>query len=379
MVLYAPASTPNIEGKKMKQKEDKGENSLAKNPVLKKGFLVVALVTAILLFAAFVAPLNAVLPPHHQKGSIAVYSSPSGATIGLDGPDGAFVGPTIATPHTFTALEPGLYTITLSLAGFYDWTKTVQVTGGRTTNVHATLTPHYTPKATGTISVDSVPPGATIELITPAGLFVGPTVTTPYTFDNVGTGTSTIKLSLAGYHDWSTNVVVTEGGTSYVKATLIPIHTTGSIYVTTSPSGAYIGLDGQWWGMYRTTPDVIADVAQGHHTLELSLDGYQDKRTSVEVSPGETEYVHVTLIPIQATGAIEVTSDPSGATISLKTPHGVFVGPSVKTPHTFTRVEPGICTVTLSLEGYPDWTTDVTVRPGETEYVHKTFDWLPAP
>jgi len=370
----------DIGGEKMKQKEEKGENILATNPILKKGFLVAALVIAILLVAAFVAPLNAVLPPQYQKGTIAVYSSPSSATIGLDGPDGMFVGPTVTTPHTFTDLEPGIYTITLSLAGFSDWKKTVQVTGGRTIHVHATLTHHYTPKATGSISVDSVPSGATIELVTPAGLFVGPTVTTPYTFNNIGTGTSTIKLSLAGYHDWSTNVRVRTDETSYVKATLAPIHTTGSIYVTTSPSGANIGLDGQWWGMFRITPDVIANVAQGHHTLELSLDGYQDKYTNVEVSPGETEYVHVTLTPIRATGAIKITSEPEGATISLETPHGMFVGPSVKTPHTFTRVEPGTCTVTLALEGYDDWTTDVTVRPGETEYVHKNFkDWLPAP
>jgi hypothetical protein len=341
----------------MKPKEEKEESerkaSLATNPILKKGFLVVALVTAILLVAAFVAPLNAVLPPQYQKGSIAVYSSPSGATSGLESEDGAFV--------------------------FYDWSKTVQVNGGRTTQVHATLTPRYTPKATGSISVDSVPSGATIELVTPGGLFIGLPVTTPHTFDNRGTGTSTIKLSLAGYHDWSTNVQVRADETSYVDATLTPIQTTGSISVSSSPSGANIGLDGQWWGMLRTTPDVIANVAPGHHTLELALDGYRDWSTNVQVTPGETKYVHVTLAPIQATGAIKITSEPEGATISLKTPHGMFVGPSVKTPHTFTRVEPGTCTVTLTLDGYDDWTTDVTVRPGETEYVHKTFDWLTPP
>jgi hypothetical protein len=92
----------------MKQKEEKGESerkaSLATNPILKKGFLVAALVTAILLVAAFVAPLNAVLPPQYQKGSIAVYSAPSGATIGLEGPEGMLVGPTETTPYTFTRL-----------------------------------------------------------------------------------------------------------------------------------------------------------------------------------------------------------------------------------------------------------------------------------
>jgi hypothetical protein len=369
----------DIRGEKMKQKEEKGENILATKPILKKGFLVVALVTAILLVAAFVAPLNAVLPPPYQKGSIAVYSSPSGATIGLDGAEGAFVGPTETTPHTFIDLEPGMYTITLSLDGFYDWSKTVQVTGGRTTQVHATLTPRYTPKATGSISVDSEPSGATIELVTPGGLFIGLPVTTPHTFDNIGTGTSTIKLSLTGYHDWSKNVRVRADETSYVDATLTPIQTTGSISVTSSPAGANIGLDGQWYGMLRTTPDVIANVAPGHHTLELSLDGYQDWSIKVQVTPGETKYVHVTLAPIQATGAIKITSEPEGATISLETPHGMFVGPSVKTPHTFTRVEPGTCTVTLTLDGYPDWTENVTVNAGETTDVHATLDWLAPP
>jgi hypothetical protein len=373
----------DLGGKKMKQKEEKGESerdvSLATKPILKKWVLVVALVTAILLFAAFVAPLNAVLPPQYQKGTIAVYSAPSGATIGLESEDGPFVGPIVTTPHRFTDFEPGRYTITLSLEGFYDWSKTVQVNGGRTTQVHATLTPHYTPKATGSISVDSVPSGATIELVTPAGLFVGPSVTTPYTFNKIGTGTSTITLTLDGYHKWSANVYVSEGATAYVDATLTPMQTTGAISVSSSPSGANIGLDGQWWGMLRTTPDMITNVPQGHHTLELALDGYRDWYSNVLVTPGETKYVHATLTPIQATGAIKITSEPEGATISLETSHGIFVGPSVKTPHTFTRVEPGPCTVTLSLEGYDDWTTDVTVRPGETEYVHKTFDWLPAP
>ena len=63
---------------------------------------IVALVTAILLVAAFVAPLNAVLPPQYQKGTIAVYSSPSGATIGLESEDGAFVGPYVTTSVSTT-------------------------------------------------------------------------------------------------------------------------------------------------------------------------------------------------------------------------------------------------------------------------------------
>jgi hypothetical protein len=369
--------------KKMKTKEEKEESTTkvpsAKSSILKKGFFAAALVTAILLVAALVVPLNAVLPPPYLKGTIAVYSAPEGATISLETPDGAIVGPTVTTPRTFTEITPGTCTVTLSLDGFYDWSKSVQVNGGRTTQVHATLTPIYTPKATGAISVSSEPSGATIELITPAGLFVGTSEITPYTFNKIGTGTSTVTLTLDGYHKWSANVYVREGATAYVDATLTPIQTTGSIHVTSSPSGANIGLDGQWYGMLRTTPDIITNIPQGHHTLELALDGYRDWYTNVQVIAGETKYVHATLTPIQATGAIKITSEPEGATISLETPHGMFVGPSVITPHTYQRVEPGTCTVTLTLDGYPDWTENVTVNAGETTVVHATLDWLTPP
>jgi hypothetical protein len=56
-------------------------------------------------------------------------------------------------------------------------------------------------------------------------MFVGPTVKTPYTFANVPVGTSTITLSLNGYLDWSTNVQVMAGETTYVHATLSPTPT----------------------------------------------------------------------------------------------------------------------------------------------------------
>jgi parallel beta-helix repeat protein len=87
------------------------------------------------------------------------------------------------------------------------------------------------PDSAGAISVKSSPSGATIEL---EG-FVGPTITTPHTFANVPAGTHTIKLTLEGYHDWSTKVYVMAGETSYVDAILTPIQTAGPISVASSP------------------------------------------------------------------------------------------------------------------------------------------------
>jgi hypothetical protein len=81
--------------------------------------------------------------------------------------------------------------------------------------------------STGSISVTSTPSGATIDL---EG-FVGPIVTTPYTFTNVPAGTHTINLTLTGHYDWTTTVQVTAGETAYVDATLTPIPTTGDIRI----------------------------------------------------------------------------------------------------------------------------------------------------
>jgi parallel beta-helix repeat protein len=84
--------------------------------------------------------------------------------------------------------------------------------------------------SSGAISVTSSPSGAIIEL----DCFVGPTITTPYTFTNVPAGTHTIKLSLEGYPDWSTSVHVIAGTTSSVHATLTPM--AGQTSTTPQPS-----------------------------------------------------------------------------------------------------------------------------------------------
>jgi parallel beta-helix repeat protein len=64
-------------------------------------------------------------------------------------------------------------------------------------------------------------------------------------------------------------------------------------------------------------------------------------------------------------GAISVSSSPSGAAIHLEG----FVGPTITTPYTITNVPVGMSTITLSLDGYQDWSTSVYVIAGKTSYV----------
>ncbi|MEA1998489.1 MAG: PEGA domain-containing protein, partial [Euryarchaeota archaeon] len=230
-------------------------------------------------------PVHATLtpiPPPPTTGAISVQSSPSGATVILEG----FVGPHITTPHTFPTVSPGHHKLELSLDGYYDWKTNVDVEAGHTAYVYKTLTPIPT---TGTITVFSSPPGADIYV---DNKYVGRTIDT---ITNVLPGPRTVKLCLAGYLDWSTTVLVTVGETTPVHATLTPIPTTGAISVKSEPPGANIGLDGV--PINALTPYTINNVVAGTHTLVLALKGYLDWSANVQVVPGKTAEVDAPLIP----------------------------------------------------------------------------------
>jgi uncharacterized protein YdeI (BOF family) len=317
-----------------------------------------------------------VLPPQYQKGSISVTSEPSGARVYLEG----FVGPTFTTPHTFDKVSVGYSTITVSHEGYYDWSDTVQVHVDQTTYVDAQLKPKHkptpTPKATGAIAVASRPSGASICLDCQCW---GMLRKTPDTIYDVEPGRHTVELSLVGYEKWSKEVRVTADRTTPVHATLTQVPPTpsskGAIRIDSTPSHATIELDGETpVGPISATPATIPDLDPGYHTIKLSHEGYHDwGPKEVTVTADKTKHVHATLTPIQTTGTISVHSSPSGATIHLEG----FVGPTVTTPYTFTKVSPGHHKLELSLVGYYDWSTDAKVTAGHNTPIYHTLTPIP--
>lgn len=81
-----------------------------------------------------------------SSGSIAVNSSPTHARVIIDG--------TLAgeTPSTLTEIVPGPHTVTLEMEGFLPYSRTVNVTAGKTTTVNAVLS-YVTPTPTPTKTV----------------------------------------------------------------------------------------------------------------------------------------------------------------------------------------------------------------------------------
>ncbi len=129
---------------------------------------------------------------------------------------------------------------------------------------------------------------------------------TPATLANVPAGSHSVRLTLAGYQDWTDTVRVSAGQTTTVSANLQATpEPTGSISVTSTPPGAAIWLDNL--DQERLTPAVLEDVPVGPHTLHLVLVGYAPLEDTVEVVPGQQTDVSYQLAnsPPQAAVAVD--------------------------------------------------------------------------
>lgn len=141
------------------------------------------------------------------------------------------------------------------------------------------------PQAPGSIAVASTPEGAAIRL---DGAATG--TNTPDTLTGVLAGTHEIRLSLAGYEDWTGNVSVSTGRMAYVNAVIAG--SVGSISVQTTPPGAFISINGTDTGL--RTPAIVSNVAIGR--VLLTLQGTDcDWSGSVTVVRNQTTAVAITL------------------------------------------------------------------------------------
>jgi hypothetical protein len=274
-----------------------------------------------------------------STGTISVNSTPSGATIVLDGTTRG------TTPANLTGISVGSHTLVLKKNGYSDYSTSVTVSPGKTVSVSATLT-----VSTGTISANSTPSGAIIVL---DGITKG---ITPASLTGISVGSHTLVLEKNGYNDYSTSVTVSPGKTASVSATLTV--STGTISVNSTPPGATIVLDGATRG---PTPANLTGISVGSHTLVLKKNGYNDYSTSVMVSPGKTASVSATLTV--STGTISVNSTPSGATIVLD---GAIKG---ITPANLTGIPVGRHTLVLKKSGYYDYPTVLFVNKEQTATV----------
>src|SRR5512136_2457297 len=179
--------------------------------------------------------------------------------------------------------------------------------------------------ATGSIHVTSTPSGAEIFIDN-----VDSGQTTEFTIDGIAPGDHVVNVTLAGYEMAAEQTVtVVAGETVDADFTLVPIPTTGSIRVTSTPSGAKIFIDDGDTGM--VTEATISDLAPGFHVAKVTMAGYEDAEQLVTVVAGETIDVNFQLVAIPSGPKAQFLAFPRQGTAPLTV---LFIDVSQGSPST---------------------------------------------
>ena len=234
-------------------------------------------------------------PPPSGSGMLVVDSSPSGASVFLDG---AAVG---STPScTVAGLRPGSYTMRVELPDHHSHEELVTIEEHETLRVGASLRPAF-----ALVSVDTDPPGATLFL---GGRAAG---TSPLVERRVASGSVALRAQLPHFHERDTTLTLSDGQTIQLSLTLAPAH--GRIEIASTPPGATILLDGA--RLAETTPINLPVVASGPHSIRLELAQHHPAVRSFRLRDGETVALSETLRP--AFALLDVRSTPSGLPVTV--------------------------------------------------------------
>jgi hypothetical protein len=322
-----------------------------------------AMVSTLPAETAVVATLPA--QPGGQQGYFSISSSPSYGDVYFDG---SFWGETPVVVTVSTTGTP-THSIRISLAGYEEWSSTYNGNPqpGQTISINAQLTPSA---QTGNVQVVSTPSGAMVTLDR------SKTANTPYTFYNVPVGTHEISVYMSGYQDFYTDVNVNSGQTSYTNAILQPVVSTGTLSVSSSPSGAAVYVDGSYRGVTSTT---VGNLVPGSHSVLLTKAGYQDWTGTASISAGATTYLNPVLVqdPQPQYATVSISSSPSGASVYGD---GVYIGQTRSgSPLVFTSVKPGVHTLLLTKSGYQDYQTTQNVVAGQDYVVSVTLNSVQNP
>lgn len=229
----------------------------------------------------------------------------SGCTVSLS-PGGKSGSTDNNGSYTFSDIEPGIYTVTFSKAGYTDQTTEVTVTAGEVVPLSVSLIGAF-----GGIKVivkdnesGQFISGCTVSL-SPGGKSGSTDSNGSYTFSDIEPGTYTVTFSKSGYMDQTTEIAVTAGEVVPVNVSLgAESETLGSIVgivkdynsgnsisnclVSLSPSEKSYTTSGD--GSYRFT-----SLEPGSYTLTFDRAGYNEETKKTTVKAGETVNLDVLL------------------------------------------------------------------------------------
>lgn len=315
----------------------------------------ILLVACILLISIFAA-----CAPVSGAAYIDVTSSPSGATVCLDGWN------CDTTPETFSVGAYTWHTVTVSMPGYQTWSDYMG-TGSdvSTTAEYAQLVPVST---VGWLKINPFGADVTVD-----GTYYG---NGDMSFP-LSAGSHTLQLKKAGYSDYTTTFSISDGQTTSLAPGMTPYAQSsgyGDLQIQSDPSGAAVYVNNNYKGTTSSSSALyVTQLTPGSYTVSLSLPDYQTYTETAVVQSGIIYDIHANLVPVtpgpspDTTGQINVGSSPAGAEIYLdNTFRGI-------TPMTLVNIPQGSHTIILKITGYQDWSSPVNVIAGTYAQVSGTL------
>ena len=311
-----------------------------------------------------------------QTGTLTVTSTPSGASVYVDG---ALIGP---TPLQDYEIDTGVARekqaeVGLELSGYKSRVAKLMVRGDQQTPWDVRLEKLIF--QTGTLTVTSTPSGASVYV---DGALIGPTPLQNYEID---TGVAREKqvevgLELSGYKSRVAKLMVRgDQQTPWDVRLEKLISQTGTLTVTSTPSGASVYVDGALIG---PTPlqdyEIDTGVAREKQVeIRLELSDYKSYVGQLTLKGGQQTPWDVRLEKfISQTGTLTVTSTPSGASVYVD---GALIGP---TPLQDYEIDTGVARekqveIRLELSGYKSRVLKLMVRGGQQTPWHSRLEAVP--
>jgi serine/threonine-protein kinase len=222
--------------------------------------------------------------PELGRGAIHVVTDVIGASAILRGPAGHVLSK-CETPCSFNNLAPAQYSLEVQKDGYQPVQTALQVNRGDVQDQKIKLES----LAKG-ILISSKPPGADV-FINGAKQSGQTPVTLP-----LAPGQYNLVLRLPGYEAYAGGIQIKENIQTQLDVTLNEKSTTHVAWaqVNSDPKGAEIIVDGTSTGQF--TPARV-QMPAGLHNVTLRLNGYQQGKTTVQVSEGGTVPIELSLHP----------------------------------------------------------------------------------
>ncbi len=281
------------------------------------------------------APPVAELAMRKLPGLLTVLTPPvSGATILVDGKRAG------TSPASDLEIDPGRREIAIASERYLAETRTVEIAGeNRRQSIEIPLRPGW-----GTVSIDSVPPGADVRI---DGKDAG---RTPLTIEPLA-GAHELEFRLDGWKPATRRIEIAAGQTDSLAPVALE-RIDGTLSVVSDPPGATVTVDGEFRGR---TPASFPLVSEKEYAIRISRAGYGDVVRRIRIAGAVTTPLEVRLAP--EFGTVFLTSSPPGATLLVNGRPAGSATQRLSLPTVPQQIE-------VSKPGYVPFRTTVTPRTG---------------